>query len=603
MKEKMKTDSQRGKKQAMKKRKGWIYRHLADLKLAQKVMLVYAVALGLCLLVCICALQLAFNIYDSKLYEKSLQELDFFAQRINRSMEEVEDVSYYIALDTKIQEQLFQLKQEKYFSTEFGYEVYQLRMLFNGELYKSDLIRNIYYTDGGDISFTAGLDAGFPEAQRYEDFMNEIHEAKGAYVFLNPTADFPYLLSGRDIRRHIDASLKYLGTVLITSDVKKMIEKNISSLSAENIDLYVYSEDGPIYENREGIARELPNISGEKGYRVVSKNHQKYFMCWLKSKDTGWTYVNAFPYSQIYGQTHVLRWLLIGSFVMLFVTSAILLNRVSGFIVRPLNQLTESMEIVVKGDFKRAGAYLDEEERADEVGILTREFKLTMDKIDHLIHENYEKQLLLQDTRYRMLQAQINPHFLYNTLNSIHWTIRSGQNEEAAKMTVALGTILRAALSREPYFCMKEELDILKKYIMIQEYRYRRRAEITVETEVEEDALIPHMTIQPLVENALAHGADEMLETCRICVLVKQENDTIQICVEDNGPGMSPERLKAVRAFQTDQKGHGIGLKNIYERLKMAFGEKMAFEIISSPGKGTRIAIQIPVVKGDGQIV
>ena len=125
----------------MQKQRKWLYHRLADLKLVQKMLLVYGVVLGLCLLVCTAALQLAFNIYDGKLYEKSIQELDFFTQQVNRSLNEVENVSYYIALDTKIQEQLSYLLELKQYTPEFSYELYQLRMLFNSQLYKSDLIR------------------------------------------------------------------------------------------------------------------------------------------------------------------------------------------------------------------------------------------------------------------------------------------------------------------------------------------------------------------------------------------------------------------------------------------------------------------------------
>ena len=213
---------------------------------------------------------------------------------------------------------------------------------------------------------------------------------------------------------------------------------------------------------------------------------------------------------------------------------------------------------------------------------------MTLDKIDNLIHENYEKQILLKDTEYRMLQAQINPHFLYNTLNSINWMIRAKKNEEAARMTVALGTILRAALSREQYFTMEEELHMLEQYITIQEYRYQKRAVFSIDAKVGGQYLIPHMTLQPLVENAIYHGVEKMLTPCTITVTVREEEDLIRITVTDDGPGMTPEELRAVRKFTARPKGHGIGLKNIAERLKMAFDQEAGFWIDSTPDQGTR---------------
>lgn len=200
-------------------------------------------------------------------------------------------------------------------------------------------------------------------------------------------------------------------------------------------------------------------------------------------------------------------------------------------------------------------------------------------------------------------RQQINPHFLYNTLNSINWMIRAKKNDEAAEMTVALGTILRSALSKQQYATLREEIENLKKYITIQKYRYQKRAIFKVDAEFSGTCLIPHMTLQPLVENAISHGVDKMLTECVITVTVREEGEKIFIQVADTGPGMTKEELKEVRTFAMKPKGHGIGLKNIYERLKMAFDQDAEFTIESSPGKGTAVTIRIPKVEADENYV
>ena len=213
-----------------------------------------------------------------------------------------------------------------------------------------------------------------------------------------------------------------------------------------------------------------------------------------------------------------------------------------------------------------------------------------LDKIMVLIHENYEKQILLKDTQYRALQAQINPHFLYNTLNSINWMIRSGKNEEASEMLISLGDLLRAAFKKE----------LARHYIDIQKVRYRRRAEFLVEAEGDLEAYhVPRMILQPLVENSINHGVDNSLNKCRILVRVKEnvEEQTMTLEVEDDGPGMTEEELEAVRNFTMVPKGNGIGLKNIRERLNLIFSDAV-FEITSQPGKGTVVRIEIPKYGG-----
>lgn len=570
------------------------YGGFRNLKLAQKMIVIYVLMLGICFLLSVTALRVSFNIYDSKLYEKSLQELDFFTQQVNKSLDQMENLSYYIALDTKIQEQLAEIKSLRHFTAEYSYETYKLRMLLNNELANSDMISNMIYTDGESTQIMVGTPTGTISEELYDSMMTQVHEAKGAYVVQQPTEAYPYLLSGRDIRKHIDASLEYLGTLLITSDVSGMIEKNIGELEAESSALCVYSGEGIIYKNQDYVMEYIPELRGDKGYQIIRNHGQQYFLCYLKSTRTGWTYVNMFPYSEIYGQNQRLRYLMIGGFLVLFAASAAVLKMLAHMIVKPLENLTESMQILETGDFKRAGEFLGTDTRTDEIGLLTQEFQVALDKIDNLIHENYEKQLLLKDTRYKMLQAQINPHFLYNTLNSIHWMIRSERNDEAAKMTVALGEILRAALSKQQYFTMSEEIDILKKYITIQEYRYQKRAVFLVEDDVTGTCLIPHMTLQPLVENAIYHGVEKMLTPCTISVTIREEGDRIWIEVQDNGPGMTEEELSAVRTFAVKPTGHGIGLKNIYERLKMAYNQEAVFEIESAVGKGTCVRIIIP---------
>lgn len=586
----------------MKKYLGYWYRKYSDLKLAEKMIIVYVLMLGICFLISVAALQVSFNIYDGKLYEKSLQELDFFTQEVNRSLDEVESITYNIAMDTKIQEQLSKMKDLQHFTADYSYEVYQLRMLLDNELANSNMISNIVYTDGDMTQFVVGIATGTISKELYDSVMERIHAAKGAYVVQQPTADYPYLLTGRDIRKHIDASLEYLGSLLVTCDVSGMIEKNIDDLEAESSALCIYSDEGVIYENQEHMMERIPGPEGDKGYQIIKEHGQRYFVCYLKSTKTGWTYVNVFPYSEIYGQNQNLRYLMVVGFLLLFLVSALILKKLAHMIVKPLEHLTESMQIVETGDFDRAREFLGTSPQKDEIGLMTQEFKVTLDKIDNLIHENYEKQLLLKDTKYKMLQAQINPHFLYNTLNSINWMILARKNEEAAEMTVALGTILRAALNKQQYVTLEEELDSLRKYITIQEYRYRKRVFFSVESEVSGQYLIPHMTLQPLVENSIYHGVEKMLTPCRISVGVREEKDRIVITVSDNGPGMTEEELEAVRSFTAEPKGHGIGLKNIYERLKTAFDQEADFKIESASGNGTTVTIRIPkaeVMKSD----
>ena len=568
-----------------------------DLKLEKKMILVYVVLLGISCSIAVAALQISLNIYDEKLYEKSLQELDFFTQKVNDSLEDVEHLSYTIATDTEIQQQLSKIKSLNYLSAKYSYEMYRFRILLLSELNSHTVVENIVYTDEHKTKFTVGVDCGTIEKNEYNHLLEQFHQARGGYVIQSPTKGFPYLLSGRDVLKHLDASLHYLGSLLITCDVSGMIEKKIGELEANHSTLFVYSKDGMIYQGDEAEVPELPSMNQVQGYRVISYKGQKYFMCYLKSSPSGWMFVNLFPYSEIFGQTMMVRYLMVGGFFTIFLGSALIMKKLADIITKPLQQLSESMRIVETGDFEGAKVVLDQRVRNDESGLLAQEFRVMLDKIDTLIHENYEEQLLLKDTKYKMLQAQINPHFLYDTLNALNWMVKANHNEDAGKVIIELGYLLRASFAKEALTTVAADVQFVKSYTTIQQFRYRSRAEFTLETAGNLDVyLIPHMTLQPLVENAIYHGVENSLERCQVTVKVLEEENSIFLEVTNTGPGMTPEELEAVRNFTVKPKGHGIGLNNIRERLKMAFQDS-EFSIESQLHEGTAVRIRIPKLK------
>ena len=399
---------------------------------------------------------------------------------------------------------------------------------------------------------------------------------------LPPTEAFPYQLSGRDILETKNASLTYLGTVIVTSDISQMIEKKKKELKYADSFLYVYSKNGMIYGDNE-MHPWLPQMSQDQGYGVVRYKNERYFMCYLKAEKNGWMYVNYVPYHEIFGQMQILRYGMLGGLAAVFMATLYVLVRVSRIITSPLHHLTEAMYLVEQGDFRKAREFLKVEDRCDEAGLLTQEFQIMLEKIDSLIHENYEKQILLMDTKYRMLQAQINPHFMSNTLNAVNWMIKAGENRDASKMIVELGNLLQAAVSPALYTTVDREMEIAESYITIQQFRYRSRVVFTVEKQGRlKDYIVPCMILQPLIENAICHGVDRSLSVCGIFISAVEEGEGMVLTVRDEGAGMDAGELEAVRSGTVEPKGHGIGLKNIRERLHMAYAES-EFVIESEP--------------------
>ena len=181
--------------------------------------------------------------------------------------------------------------------------------------------------------------------------------------------------------------------------------------------------------------------------------------------------------------------------------------------------------------------------------------------------------------------------------------IKAGRNEEAGKMIIELGAILHYSFARTPYATVKEELDMVKSFIAIQKTRYQGRIEFILEEEGNLNLyMMPRMIIQPLVENAISYGAEPYLDVCTITVFVWEEEDFIAIRVTDTGAGMTEDELEQVRSMNFKPKGHGIGLKNITERLAMDDANG-SFEIDSSVGHGTQVKILIHKKTGETEHV
>lgn len=565
-----------------------------NLPLSRKMIITYIVFMGIFFVMSLVALQLSLGIYDSKLYEKSQQELEFFIQQVNAGLEDVEQLSYDVALDTEIQEHLDYMNSLQYLSLSYLYEMQKLREMLTSKIMLYPDVKNVIFTDRQQVSMTVGMYCGEIDEEFYRQMLEKFQQKRGAYAFFPPTNTHPYMLSGRDILQKRNASLNYLGTLIFHTNIAGIIKRKNTELKQRPAAMFVYSEKGIIYKDEEiENVFKLPNISMDKGYKIIRFQGKRYFMCYQQSAKTGWMYVNLFNYSKIFGQTQTVRHLLVCGFILIFLATLLVLRYVSNVITRPLKQLSQSMKIVETGDFKGAARVLPKEPVGDEVGELSNEFQVMLHQIDMLIHENYEKQLLLKDTKYQMLQAQINPHFLYNTLNTLTWMLKTNRNEDAGKMIVELGNLLRAAFAKDSYTTVEEEIQTVKSYITIQQFRYGKRAEFAIRQKGNPGMYqVPCMILQPLVENAIHYGLESMLEQCRIEVLVEEEESTICLTVSDTGNGMTEEELKAVREFSFKPKGHGIGLKNIYERLQIT-DKNSEFIIDSKIGTGTKVIMRI----------
>ena len=217
-------------------------------------------------------------------------------------------------------------------------------------------------------------------------------------------------------------------------------------------------------------------------------------------------------------------------------------------------------------------------------------------RLDKQIELNREEQIKLRDIELSLIQAQINPHFLYNTLDAIVWLIEIGKNDQAEQMVTSLSSYFRSFLSDgKDIVTLAEEKQHIKSYLEIQQVRYRDIMEYEIDIDPAiENTKLPKMTLQPLVENAIYHGLKPKRGKGKIKVTGTLEGDKIVLKVTDTGLGMPSEELENLKTRVLNEDTTSFGLTSSYKRLKILYGDACRFDIKSVPQEGTSISIEIP---------
>lgn len=270
----------------------------------------------------------------------------------------------------------------------------------------------------------------------------------------------------------------------------------------------------------------------------------------------------------------------------------------SQLLSRPLRDLSAAME-----DFERdAGGFTYRPPGGTrEVRELSSSFGHMVLRIQQLMTTVRQEEVKLRKTELKALQAQINPHFLYNTLDSIAWMCEQGRSTDAVNMVHALARLFRISISRgHELIPIARELEHAEHYLEIQTCRYKNQ--FTYAFHVDPaclDYYCNKITLQPIIENAILHGLDLLVDEGHIDVQVCQEGEDILFCVQDNGVGMSPEQVSAILE-QDAQDRTGIGIKNVNDRLQIYFGKGYGLRIVSELDMGTRVEIRMPKIREAG---
>ncbi|RIX53179.1 sensor histidine kinase [Paenibacillus nanensis] len=437
------------------------------------------------------------------------------------------------------------------------------------------------------------------------DWIFKADLARGDIVFLGMDPDFPDVVIAMRHVRLIDRSFAHAGYLMVQIDKSYFGLTDAAANASADINLReslgLLDEQGRIivsdFQDEQNIAARI----GENSDETLTLNDDEYFVVERLSERTGWKIIILTPVASVMEGITVLRTAIIVSVMVGGVLFLILTFILSTMITRPILNLIKAMRGARFGTLKP----IPIQTATMEINELGNTYNQMVISLNELIEVVYQKEIIQSRTELKALQAQINPHFLFNTLEAFYWALDEKGDEELAHIVVAMSGLFRYVISRpdeDEWVTVGDEMDHAERYLKIMEMRMLDRLSWRIDAdEASRKVPIPKLLVQPLVENAILHGVEQRVGHGTVIVKVKpsEKPGYTRIEVSDDGPGMSDEKLKTLlealeRGQSESEKGKGVGLANVEKRLHLYYDSDTGLIIRSEAGKGTTMAFEIP---------
>lgn len=583
---------------------GSVFSLFSNLKIKYKIFLLITALMAVVAVITNFLYQYSFDTYDKVVYKQASQALGTSSVGMENELKKIAELSYTVVTDPYIQSYLWNIRTA---DTDYvGYVALtkiRERLVDLGALDKYLLSMQLY--DVNDKEYAVGAKPLTLNKERIARLKTEAVAQNGGVTWVAPDGNDSTLTIARNVRRYQNLSLENLGILAVRIDVSRLFGDYASGVSDNDAQFIIMKGQESVYpEKADFNLKTLAELGGgSQGYKIVHEDGRAYFITYLSSAYTDWTYYTVMPYDEIFHTTERVKNTVIIVYLVLFLAAVLLALQFSRRMTLPLEKLAMRMKRVQLGNFD----YQEEAKEKvamDEVGQIQRNFRIMLDRINELIQENYVKQLVIKDTQFKALQAQINPHFLYNTLETINWSAKMSNQTRISQMVEALGALLRLSINvKEAVISLSRELEMISHYVTIQKFRFEERLDFRIEIPSHlHYCSVPKLSLQPIVENAVNYALEQMIEPCIIKVGADVEGSRLLLWVEDNGPGMEKKFLESLRRGEVKPKGTGLGIKNIEERIKILYGDEYGLEIESAPGQGTKVTLALPYTVRDEHV-
>lgn len=573
-------------------------------RIRKKLILLYSTILIAIICILACTSFLLFRrIYSQQTYTLMNDQILQMTENLEYRIKAIEDKSFDILTNSAIQQQLTSiangnlspsdlLRTEKSLQTELSKII----------LFSDDIVSCSVVSDTGEkVTVDRKFRLETPEIFSKE----EIYQKNGSSMWGLDSQTMNIMISRAIL--NLD-TMKILGYLNI--ECKGSYFSNIT-LSGSGTIYLVNNEEWIVESNdRQQINQPLPlsDIPSDSASSFANGS-KKDFLC-RKSRTlaNGWTLVIAIPYAELFSGLRLFLCLTIIIGVLALAVGLLGVYTISCRTMHPIEVLLKSMKEFGKGDFSKRVHI----EGKDEIAQLGCEYNSMAENIENLVEKVLKMEITQQQAELEFLKMQINPHFLFNTLDTINWMAISSQNMEISEMVMALAELLRTTLKSDTFVPIETELRTVKNYLMIQEYRFRDKIEVKYIfdenlNQYKKSCMLPSLILQPLIENAINHGLEPKITTGMLTLKIYLSDCQIYFEVQDDGIGIAPQKLKELREEtlkelhiepqKSDKNSYrsGIGLKNVNRRLFYYYGKQSTLQISSKEGTGTIVSFSIPI--------
>ncbi|MCD7997701.1 MAG: sensor histidine kinase [Clostridiales bacterium] len=577
-----------------------------NLTLYKKILLIVSITLVCTYLVFFLSIHVLTGRYEKELYQASAQALNHVSSSITAELQAIEAVSTNLISDSVIQDNLLFLKD----NPRSNRGALARRDIYQGlypYTFYDNYIKsiNIVLDDGTNICMGSNSDIEkFDEAAMSE----AASAAEGRLVWELAMTAGGDVAASREIRQLKYLDLRRLASLYIIIDMESLIRDSLKNAGyAPESSRFVLMADGKRFYPEAAYHDDLYGgliasmNRDSNSYLVTTLDKNKEFIITGCIPYTGWDYLYFRDYDPIFHDIQSARLQILVFSACFGLIALLLVQTVFRHILKHLDFLVEKIRCFGNGEpAPEDRREYDYRNRKDEIGQLHVNFDEMTKSVKVLRDENYDKQLLLRDATIKMLQQQINPHFLYNTLDTINWMAQKYGADDISTMVRSLGNLFRASITgQDDLIPLADELSVLDNYIQIQKIRFKDRLVFELVTPEDISHIhVPKLCIQPLVENALKHAMEYTDEICTIRVTIREQEDNYRIKVANTGSQFEDDLLWKIEHKQITPQGSGVGLVNIDSRLKLIYGDHYGLTFYNKDGMAV-VMLSIPKERED----